>query len=572
MVWGNDPVDDSSDLDWKIHGRIVEADGSLPNPAFNVSANPAPDMDPDVASDGTGWYVVWCHDWNGSSNYDIRGKLLDGSGNVTWFVDPDVQNDNASGPSVAYADGKYFIAWEKGAAPNGSAAQSTHGRLAPAGDEPELRGRLFGDSHDERLLLLHGDGDGLRRILQRLLHAHDSRGRRRNFPQPDQPLVHRCGRRSESGLADRDGDEPRQRGAEPDGVGQRRVAGRIPDLGHDSRRRPDGDVRSVNVGGLAAGIYTATITVADPAANNPPQTISVTLTVNSPPAAPNGPGQFKSTGGFLLPGSTTNESMEILKASATDPDAGQAVQVEFELEPAGAPFDGTGTQLGAMSAVFAGLSNATAYPWRARAVDALNAASAWVSFGGNPEPSGVDFQVLLPATNAPPDAPASRKQWKAAGSAEIGIGSATNESVVLFRAILHDPEGTGVKLVVEVAATTDPGFGAPLTVESPFVASGTTASLWISGLSDGAYHWRARAVDAQGGDVGPRLCRSQPRVERGLRRLDRGQQRAIRSGGPDAIDSDRNGARAGSHDVAADDHAPGDARRRGCRPVAQAPG
>jgi hypothetical protein len=40
-----------------------------------------------------------------------------------------------------------------------------------------------------------------------------------------------------------------------------------------------------------------------------------------------------------------------------------------------------------------GLTAGQAYHWQARSVDSAGAVSPWVSFGGNADPAGVDFQV-----------------------------------------------------------------------------------------------------------------------------------------------------------------------------------
>src|SRR5207302_247941 len=94
----------------------------------------------------------------------------------------------------------------------------------------------------------------------------------------------------------------------------------------------------------------------------------------------------------------------IFTAGVSDPNPGDQIRLEVEVKPVGTAFDGVVTGTGpavangaVATAAVAGLSDNTAYHWRARAVDQTSRASAWLSFGNNPE-SATDFQVAVAAT------------------------------------------------------------------------------------------------------------------------------------------------------------------------------
>jgi hypothetical protein len=133
----------------------------------------------------------------------------------------------------------------------------------------------------------------------------------------------------------------------------------------------------------------------------------------------------------------------------------------------------------------------TSYQWRGRTRDAFGATSGWVDFG----PSNPDFK-----TNAVPSNPTAAAQFQSDGTTAIAqAGSATSTTVVL-KATLSDPDAGTVQLQVEV--TTGAFTGTP-TSTSASVASGTTATITLSGLTVGAsYQWRARALDPYGATSG----------------------------------------------------------------------
>ena len=103
-------------------------------------------------------------------------------------------------------------------------------------------------------------------------------------------------------------------------------------------------------------------------------------------------------------------------------------------------------------------------------------------------------------TNQPPHQPTNLSQFKADGATAIPIGGITNESTVVFKGVVSDPNSDQVKLQIELRRLDEYGgeFTGEFTQESDWVSSGSEASITVSGLIDGNYHWRARTVDKGG--------------------------------------------------------------------------
>ena len=96
------------------------------------------------------------------------------------------------------------------------------------------------------------------------------------------------------------------------------------------------------------------------------------------------------------------------------------------------------------------------------------------------------------------------------GSTSIGEGGTIHNSSVGFFAYINDPENNQVKLQVELRQINEPftgnSDGGILT--SDLVTSGSGVKVNRTELSDGAYHWRARAVDEHGNESGWQEFRS----------------------------------------------------------------
>jgi uncharacterized repeat protein (TIGR01451 family) len=104
-----------------------------------------------------------------------------------------------------------------------------------------------------------------------------------------------------------------------------------------------------------------------------------------------------------------------------------------------------------------------------------------------------------PAENQPPDPPTLLSQYKTDGT-EIPVGGTTDESTVIFKGVVNDPDGDQVKLQIELRRLDEHGgsFTGKCTQESEWFSSGSEASITVFGLVPDAYHWQARAVDKRG--------------------------------------------------------------------------
>jgi len=127
---------------------------------------------------------------------------------------------------------------------------------------------------------------------------------------------------------------------------------------------------------------------------------------NLPPTAPTGLDQFKAdTQTPIAIGGDTNETSVVFKGTVAD-ENGDPVRLQVEVKRLGVPFNGQSDLV--TSSLVASGSEASAtvsglgefgYRWRARTLDDKGHASAWVSFGGNPD-TAYDFRVAA-GTTAP---------------------------------------------------------------------------------------------------------------------------------------------------------------------------
>jgi hypothetical protein len=234
--------------------------------------------------------------------------------------------------------------------------------------------------------------------------------------------------------------------------------------------------------------------------------VTVSAAPNNPPAAPSGLGQFKLDAATAIAlGGTTNETGVVLKATVSDPD-GDSVMIEVEVKPVGSVFTGVASGSSALvpsgstaQATVGGLVSVTSYHWQARAVDSMGNTSAWVDFGSNgdaPPPAGTDFTVNT-ASNTPPALPTGPGQFRSDGVTAIAAGGTTNESTVVFKATVSDPDGGTVQLEVEVVLSAAAFANSP-TATSAAVASGSQATVTVAGLAPAAYKWQFRAIDPSG--------------------------------------------------------------------------
>jgi hypothetical protein len=201
--------------------------------------------------------------------------------------------------------------------------------------------------------------------------------------------------------------------------------------------------------------------------------INLVVAANAAPNAPTGLGQFRSDATTTIAlGAATNETTVVFKGTVSDPNAGNTVRLQVEVQPVGTTFTNTPTATSATavasgsvaSATVTGLADAN-YHWQARAIDNSNLPGAWVSFGGNGE-GATDFQVK---TGKP-----SVTINQASGQADPTNASPINFTVVFSEAVTGFVTGD-VTLSGTAGATTGTVTG-----------SGTTYNVAVSGMtSDG---------------------------------------------------------------------------------------
>lgn len=223
------------------------------------------------------------------------------------------------------------------------------------------------------------------------------------------------------------------------------------------------------------------------------------VNVLHPPNAPTSLGQATADGTVLLTGATTDTNMVRLGAVISDPDAGDQLRLEVEVRPLGTPFTGPTDSTvavvdgGALQVLVGPLPGAASYHWRARAVDQNHDTSSWVAYGGNAE-SVADFSIAAQQHGA--NLPTSLAQLRSSDRSPIPVGGAVASSTVMLTGVVSDLDPTRtLQLEVEVQPVGQ-GFLDRPSYSSPFVASGTVASVTVGPLTaPTGYHWQARARD-----------------------------------------------------------------------------
>jgi hypothetical protein len=120
------------------------------------------------------------------------------------------------------------------------------------------------------------------------------------------------------------------------------------------------------------------------------------------------------------------------------------------------------------------------------------------SDGVNPQVSAYSpGMITINATvNNPPNVPASLVQYKSDGTTVITKSTYTNQTTVVVKGTVSDPDSNPVTLEVEFADIAAAFTGTP-TCSSTAVTSGTTATATCSGLTNGRLKWQARTKDSQ---------------------------------------------------------------------------
>lgn len=122
--------------------------------------------------------------------------------------------------------------------------------------------------------------------------------------------------------------------------------------------------------------------------------------------------------------------------------------------------------------------------------------SPYIFTGGQDNYPWTQQNGWLTPQNQPPTL-SSPHQLKSDSTTQIQENGITQESTVVFSAILSDPDNDSIKLQIELKEK-DQQFDEQDLIESSFVNSGSVASTTRYGLIPESYHWRARAVDNQG--------------------------------------------------------------------------
>jgi hypothetical protein len=88
-------------------------------------------------------------------------------------------------------------------------------------------------------------------------------------------------------------------------------------------------------------------------------------------------------------------------------------------------------------------------------------------------------------------------QYKSDGTTVIGAGSSTVENSVKLTATLETSGAatSTLKLQLEVQPSSTAFTNNPTAAGTVFVQSGSSSTVTVSGLGNGAYHWQARAID-----------------------------------------------------------------------------
>ncbi len=149
----------------------------------------------------------------------------------------------------------------------------------------------------------------------------------------------------------------------------------------------------------ATGLYTVEATTLSAGATF---AYTFSLTNPQPPTAVTAAGQFQSDGTTpVAPGGSTNTSTMVFHATGHDPNPGDTLRLQVEVQPFGTAFVNTPTSTGnpapnggsgvALSATVINLSTGS-YRWQARAADQTGRFGPWTPFGNG---SSADFTVAI---------------------------------------------------------------------------------------------------------------------------------------------------------------------------------
>ena len=150
------------------------------------------------------------------------------------------------------------------------------------------------------------------------------------------------------------------------------------------------------------------------------------------------------------------------------------------------------TSCSGSQAVFtpAGQANSTSYT--------VTVGTGVTDAAGNAMASSYPFgyTTAAPAPNNPPGTPTSLTQYKSDGTTLLTKGLYTNQTTLVFKGGVTDPDSDTVQLDIEIADVSASFTGTP-TCSSTLVASGATAAATCSGIANGRFKWQARGTDSK---------------------------------------------------------------------------
>lgn len=113
--------------------------------------------------------------------------------------------------------------------------------------------------------------------------------------------------------------------------------------------------------------------------------------------------------------------------------------------------------------------------------------------------TGTDATLAFTITqpNRAPNLPTSLSQHDSTSTPALPAGSTNDDTTIVFKATLSDPDLDAVWLDLEVRPV-GTAFTNGATNVGTEITSGSTATISVGSLTDGSYHWQARTADRNG--------------------------------------------------------------------------
>jgi hypothetical protein len=195
-----------------------------------------------------------------------------------------------------------------------------------------------------------------------------------------------------------------------------------------------------------------------------------------------------------------------VSANPSTVNSGQNSQVKIHVESGGKPVDTANIKISASNGgILSSLAGTTDkngdLPLTFTAPSATTSTQCTITADatktGYTDASGTGIITVQAPVPTKPDIPKDLTQYKSDGISGLVFGGTTNENSVVMKGGVSDPGSSKVQLEVEVEPIGKDFTGNP-TSTSAAVASGSIASVICKGLSEGKYHWQARAKNTNG--------------------------------------------------------------------------